>query len=57
MYSVVKIATVISIKFFEEPLSWTRVVENESNLCASLYIQDDTLYLRLASKGTVMIVR
>ena len=57
MCSVVKIATVISIKFFEEPLSWTRVVENDSNLCASLYIQDDTLYLRLASKGTLLLFK
>ena len=39
------------------PLSWTRVVVNESNLCAALFIQDDTLYLRLTSKGTLMLFK
>ncbi len=39
------------------PLSWMRVVSNESNLCAALFIQDDTLYLRLTSKGTLMLFK
>jgi hypothetical protein len=39
------------------PLSWTRVVVNESNLCAALFIQDDTLYLRLTSKGTLLLFK
>jgi len=33
------------------------VVVNESNLCASLFIQGDTLYLRLTSKGTLMLFK
>jgi len=39
------------------PLRWTRTVTNTSNFSATLYVDGSTLYLRLMSKGTLLLFR
>ena len=36
---------------------WTKTIDNQSNMSASLAIRDNALYLRLLPRGTVIILR
>ena len=36
---------------------WTKTIDNQSNMSASLAIRDNALYLRLLPRGTILLFR